>query len=194
MISIVIPTHDMKNGKFFLERALQSIRSQSYQDFEIIITKTGKGMAVNTNKGIKQAKGELIKILFMDDYLAHKDALKDIVKNFKGNWLVTGCEHDNGTRNRPHMPRYNANIYLGNNTIGSPSVLTIKNDKPILFDENLQWLIDCDYYKRLYELYGAPTVLEDINVVIGIHNGQQTNLLSDDIKREEEKYVKNKFA
>ena len=82
MISIVVPIHNMKNKDFFLNRCLTSIRQQSYQDYEIIITEKGK-MAENTNAGMKEANGDLVKIPFMDDYFADKDALWDIVDNFK---------------------------------------------------------------------------------------------------------------
>ena len=68
MISIVIPYHDMHNGAFFLKRAIDSIMIQNYKDYEIILVKEGR-MAENTNAGIKKAKGNIIKILFMDDYL-----------------------------------------------------------------------------------------------------------------------------
>ncbi len=52
MISIILPIHDMKNGAYFLWRAVNSIMSQTYKDYEIIITKEGR-MAENTNAGIK---------------------------------------------------------------------------------------------------------------------------------------------
>ena len=57
-ISICIPTHNMKNKQFFLDRALESIRSQTFQDYEIVITEDGR-MAENTNSAIKKATGEL---------------------------------------------------------------------------------------------------------------------------------------
>lgn len=196
-ISIVIPTHDIPEREFFVQRALDSIYSQSFQDYEIIITKTGKGMAHNTNSGIKKATGKLIKILFMDDFLAHKDALKDIVTNFakEDRWLVTGCIHLQGkVLVRPHVPRYSVNMHKGENTIGSPSVLTIKNDDPFLFDENMTWLLDCDYYKRMYERYGLPKVVRDTGVVIGLGPHQVTNTLSLEQKIKEHRYMDKKYA
>ena len=60
---------------------------------------------------------------------------------------------------------------MGKNTISSPSVLTIKNEKPLLFDEKLIWLMDVDYYKRCYNKFGNPKIINNINVVnrIGLH-------------------------
>lgn len=219
-ISVAIPTHSMKDGDYFITRCLESLWNQTFQDFEIVITdnsddniikdicdkyKTGiryfknsrKGMAQNTNEAIKNSKGELIKILYMDDYLAHDNALKKISRVFYGNWLVTSCTHiskgENFTQS-PHTPHYSKDIHKGHNTIGSPSVLTIKNEDHILFDENMTWLLDADYYKRLYEKYGEPTILNDINVIIGLHDSQMTNLLSDEYKLSEHEYLNKKYA
>lgn len=180
-ISCIIPYYDMENGAFFLKRAIDSVMTQTYKNYEIVLTKDGK-MAENTNSAIKRATGDLIKILYMDDYLAHKDALKTIVEGFTGHWLVTACEHDDGTRGSPHYPRYSDSV----NTIGSPSVLTIKNGLDMYFDESMSWTLDLDFYKRLHAKYGEPTILNDINVVIGIHDGQHTNILSDVEKQKEE--------
>src|SRR3990167_4224394 len=89
-VSIIIPIHDMKNGAFFLWRAINSIMEQTFKDYEIIITKEGK-MAENTNAGIEKARGELIKILYLDDYFTDKLALEEMVKNFIGclMWICT---------------------------------------------------------------------------------------------------------
>ncbi len=126
----------------------------------------------------------------MDDYLAHDNALQVISDNIEGEWFVTGCSHDPGTHT--HLPTYNDRIHEGINTVGSPSVLTIKNDKPLLFDETLTWLLDCDLYKRLYEKHGAPTICNDINVTIGLHGGQTTHLLDDETKKREHDYLTEK--
>lgn len=193
MISIAIPTHNMANKDFFLNRCLESIRSQSYQDYEIVITKRGK-MAENTNSAIRKCTGDLIKILYMDDYLAHRDALKEIVENFRGGWLVTGCQHDNGEMvGNPHLPEWNNKMHTGNNTIGSPSVLTIENKDPLMFDERMSWTLDCDYYIRLYERYGAPTILSSFNVNMGIGDHQMTQLLTEPQKRSEQKLMLKKY-
>ena len=75
MISICIPYYpQMKNADFFMKRCLDSIEKQTYKDYEIVITDQGK-MAENTNTAIKQAKGEIIKILFMDDYLKDENRI-----------------------------------------------------------------------------------------------------------------------
>lgn len=191
MISIAIPVYpQMKNGDLLLKRCLDSIKKQTYTDYEIVITTSGT-MPENTNKAIKASKGELIKILYQDDYFAHKDSLKLIADSFKGNWLVTACEHDNGIEiDRPHYPYFNSD----KNTIGSPSVLTMRNGLDMYFDENLTWLLDLDLYKRLYEKYGEPDILDDVNVVIGLHDGQATNTMGEERKLQEQEYMNIKHA
>lgn len=192
MISIAIPVYDMENKEFFLNRCLESIKKQTYKDYEIVITEKG-GMAENTNEAIKQSKGDIIKILYMDDYFAHENALQAIIDAFRGGWMVTACNHDDGRSvGNIHYADWNPNIHT-TNTIGSPSVLTIENKDPLMMDESLKWMLDADYYRKLYERYGKPAILDDVNVTIGLHSGQATNILSDDIKSNEQNQMLNKY-
>ena len=221
VLSVCIPTYEMRGeAKKVLTRSFDMLKKQTFKDFEVVISdnseddvikdlcansdyqslnityfKNGiKGLAQNTNSAIKNAKGEIIQILYMDDYLASENSLKSIVENFSGHWMVTGCEHDDGThRYNPHYPKYNSQIYLGKNTIGSPSVLSIKNENPLLFDENMAWLLDCDYYKRMHDKHGEPKILNELNVVIGISKNQMTNILSVWDKRKEYYYMAKKY-
>lgn len=187
-VSIVVPIHNMENGEFFLWRNINSIMVQSFKDYEIIITKEGK-MAENTNAGIKKATGEIIKILYLDDYFARADSLQEIVDNFKGGWLATGCVHDNGIGlMNYHKPAYEG-IPSGQNTIGSPSVVAFENKDPELFNINMSWLLDVELYRRLYARYGEPTIVNSANVAIGLHKGQTTHLLTDEEKQSEQKYL-----
>jgi len=189
-ISCVIPFHWMPKWPFFLERCLKSIEAQTFKDYEIILIKHST-MPITSNAVIQAAKGELIKILYLDDYLAHPNSLKNIVENFDNTyqWLVTGCLHkdEDGKLGRPHLATINENLHI-ENTIGSPSVLTIRNNGQIFFDENLSFFLDCDLYMRYYKKYGAPKILDDLNVVIGLHQGQTTHLLSDEEKQREFNY------
>jgi len=216
-ISVCIPTYEMRGeAKRVLTRSFDMLKKQTFKDFEVVISDNSeddivknlcedatykplniryirnpiKGLAQNTNSAIQNGKGEIIKILYMDDYLAHENSLKEIADNFEGQWLVTGCEHDDGNRRyNPHYPKYNTKIYWGKNTIGSPSVLSIKNQDVMLFDEHMTWLLDCDYYKRMHDTYGEPKILNDINVVIGTSKHQVTNTLPKIKKLKENLYM-----
>lgn len=193
-LSIVLPVHNMKNGDFFLERLQNSLEEQTLQEYEVVVTQED-GMAKNINSGITKATGDIIKILFMDDYLASPDSLEKIVDNFKGGWLVTGCAHDkgDGVWFNEHMPSWNDEILTGKNTIGSPSVIAFENDRPILFDETMSWLLDCDLYHRMYGRYGEPTYLMEPNVIIGVGAHQTTFHMADEEKLKEHAYINNKY-
>ncbi|MDD2935323.1 MAG: glycosyltransferase [Candidatus Pacebacteria bacterium] len=147
----------------------------------------------NINNAIRKADGKLIKILFQDDFLYNKNSLQRIIDSFeleKDNWLVTACIHTNDGINfyRPFYPKYHDKIHLKKNTISSPSVLTIKNQQPLKFDENLLWYMDTDYYKRCYEKFGEPKILNEVNVVnrAGLH--QMTHSLINE-KRKKIEYI-----
>ncbi|MBI3631989.1 MAG: glycosyltransferase family 2 protein [Candidatus Vogelbacteria bacterium] len=157
------------------------------------------GMSLNVNNAIANATGKLIKILFLDDSLFNENSLTETIRHFdleKDHWLVTGCTHtkDGKTFFRPHLAKYHNKIHMGQNTIGSPSVLTIKNDKPPLFDTNLKWFMDCDYYKRCFDAYGAPKIVDSINVVIGVGSHQISNTeATKDLRKAEFKYIVKKY-
>lgn len=188
-LSIVIPIHDMKNGANFLWTSINALIEQTFQDFEIVIVKQGK-MAENTNAGIRRAKGELIKIIYLDDYLAHKDSLKLIVEAMDANpeakWLINGV-------NEHAYPYWTDDILTGNNKLGSPSALTIRNGLDMYFDENMSWLLDCAFYKEMNDKYGKPIILNGIQVVLEKGDHQMTNILTSEQKKDEENYVKQKY-
>lgn len=209
-LSIAIPTSNMADKEYFFQRCLDSLWNQTFQDFEVVVTdnseddiieqickdySTGityyrnpiKGMAPNTNEAIKRSKGELIKVLYMDDYLSHEKVLEMTVKQFKDGWLISGA---NNNKN----PYWTDDIHLGNNKLGSPSALTIENKNPLLFDENLTWLLDCDLYKRYYEKYGKPAVMRGEHIGIGTGPHQMTHLISNERKLSEGEYLMKKYV
>lgn len=217
-ISLVIPIYPMENARYFLERNLTSIAHQNFKDYEIIISDDGdmeqivaeilkplgigclyiknprdKGMANNTNNGIDNAQGELIKILFQDDYFYHKGSLGEIIKHFTPHthWLATGCTHSMDGINtfNDHQPYYSES----ENTIGSPSVITFRQAIKLRFDPNFKWVLDLDFYKQLYYQYGKPKIYDRINVVIGIGIHQETNKLTDLQKAKEHQLIKLKY-
>lgn len=198
LISVCVPIHDIPEKDFFVDRLMVSLAKQTFQDFEVIFTKEGK-MAENTNAAIKQAKGKVIKILFMDDYLYSPHALQHVAhwynqqgEDHRTGWMASGCIHDDGeTVDNEHLPRWHDGMKKGVNTIGSPSVIAFENDNPLLFDENLSWMLDVELYTRLNKRYGLPHLVNHIDVGIGIGSHQTTHKLSDEEKYKEYNYVQN---
>lgn len=218
-VSVALPIHNMEDAHFFLTRNLTSLENQTFKDFEVVITDNSPnrdlkvvvdmfdtlntayfpndriGMAKNTNRAIKESSGDLIKILYLDDYLM-PNALENAVANIgEGGWLASGCLHADPENNigNPHLPRWNDKIHEGANTIGSPSVVMIRNEEPLLFDETMSWLLDCDYYKRMHERYGEPILLNSFDVVMGTGKHQMTNLLTEYEKSAEYNYIMKKY-
>lgn len=106
-VSVTIPTY---NNLESFKRTLNSVLSQTFQDFEIIITDDSEnedikiytallkderikyfkneqklGAPKNWNEGIKKAKGEYIKILHHDDWFADENSLKKFVELMDNN-------------------------------------------------------------------------------------------------------------
>ena len=214
-ISICIPTWEQYGrGVEFLKNNFEILLSQTYKNFNVIISDhskddnikllcdeysnhfeikyfknenfLGNGPA-NTNNAILNADGDIIKIIFQDDYLFDERALELTSKEFENDecmWLVCGCNHthDDGiTHSNPMTPYWNDAIKRGVNTISSPSVLSFRNNNPCLFDENLTMLMDCDMYQQLFVRYGLPTILSDCLVTNKIHKHQISTLYNQDI-------------
>jgi glycosyltransferase involved in cell wall biosynthesis len=214
-ISIAIPTYEMKGfGTEMLECSFYHIWGQTYKEYEIVISDQSiddkikdlcvswsdrlpinysrfeekRGFAAaNTNNAIKLCKGDFIKILYQDDYLYDRYALKKTVDSFEKDpvgsrysWLISTYVH---TKNRTeyfdtYVPFLHERIHL-KNLIGFPSCLTIRNKDIIFFNEDLKWAFDCEYYKRLYLTFGMPILLKDITVVNFLWDGQLSNSFID---------------
>lgn len=192
-LSIITPVHSMEGAGAFLQRLHDSLAIQTFKDFEWIGVRKGK-MAETTNEAIRQANGEIIKILFMDDYLAHENALQNIVDGMDSGWLASGClhTHDGKELINPHYPTYHPSIRDGVNTIGSPSVVAIRKGTKVKFDERMSFFLDCDWYTRLYEEYGPPVLLNSLDVVIGLGPHQTTNIMTTEEKQAELTYMLDK--
>lgn len=73
----------------------------------------------------------------------------------------------------------------GVNTIGPPSVLSFVNAPPLLFNEDLVWLMDCEYYMRLLRRYGPPARSKHFNTIVRVGDHQLTNHISDHVRSRE---------
>ena len=152
----------------------------------------GRGtIAPNLNVAINNSDGKYIKILFQDDFLYDVDSLENIhtaIQNdLEKNWIITACTHTRDCINLydTMIPFYHDRIHEGTNTISCPTVLTIKNSNPLLFDESLNWLVDVEYYKRLFNTYGDPIVINEVCAVNRDAEIRTTNLISEAQKQEE---------
>lgn len=181
----------MKNGEFFLWRLVNSLTSQTFKDWELIITKDGK-MAENTNSGIKRARGEYIKILYLDDYFTESKSLEYLMEYLERQpveWQVCGT-HNN------LVPAWTDDIEMGNNKLGSPSALIFKNnlEDNLLFDERMSWLLDADLYKRMKYKFGLPMIVYGNYITLGQGDHQMTHILTNEEKFRELELIKQKYV
>jgi len=230
--SIAIPTWESYGrGGEFLEDLLRTIEIQTLKDFEVCISdhsenndvldvvktfedkfsiiysrnseKRGNGPA-NTNKAIDMCSGDIIKVMFQDDFFYDDESLEKINNEFNTTdktWLVNGCNH---TQNDGHSfywemyPKWNDRLLEGVNTISSPSVLAFKNKVVNRFDETLVYFMDCEFYYGMNNNYGLPIFLNDVLVSNRIGEYSVTTNVShknrDYYVSKETKYCREKYG
>ena len=155
----------------------------------------------NLNNAILKAKGDYIKPMLQDDYFSSPESLTILVntlKNNKNKWIACGCLHINEndpTPFNPHPPRLNdpRQLLNGINLIGSPVVVMYKKEMDLLFDHNLIWLMDVEFYYRALKNYGPPILIDDMLLVTRLRKDGITNtMITQDIIDEETNYCNRK--
>ena len=155
----------------------------------------------NLNNAILKAKGDYIKPMLQDDYFSSPESLTILVntlKNNKNKWIACGCLHINEndpTPFNPHPPRLNdpRQLLNGINLIGSPVVVMYKKEMDLLFDHNLIWLMDVEFYYRALKNYGPPILIDDMLLITRLRKDGITNtMITQDIIDEETDYCNRK--
>lgn len=161
----------------------------------------GRGkISPNLNSAMQKAEGKWIKILFQDDFLFNEDSLQrhfDFIQaNATIKWFATRFIHSHDAVNyyRDFMPRWSDNIWSGNNSLGCPSVICLHRNFLLYFDEDLNWLMDCDWYQRMFREYGLPGILNQITVVNRTNQDRLTNTISLEEKNKEYQKLKDIYA
>ena len=120
----------------------------------------------NTNSAIEMCSGKITKLIFQDDLFINKSALSKIKSAFDEtsyNWCFNGFAHTiNGTEHfRPMISKWTDMMLEGRNLLGSPSCVSFLTEKFERFDENLQLLMDTDFYHRMRYNHGVSYIIED---------------------------------
>jgi len=208
-ISVAIPTY-VNNllGVQHLKELFDSVKVQTFTDYEIVVSDnspndlveklcddysvnykknlTHVGMSANSNYVMDMCSGEYIKILHCDDLLFSQDALKiivDFLDNSDKYWLVNGFNHtyDSTTFFDSRVPQYPDHLLVGNNLLGCPTNVTIRNKNIEYFDTNAETSMDHEWYHRLRMKYGMPLIISDTLTTSRLHSNSTTSKLNFDI-------------
>lgn len=204
-VSFCIPTYESKGkAQRYLFDIFYALANQTNKDFNVWISDHSKTdvvfeackeyanefeinyvknedkrgqISANTNCALRHADGEILKVMFQDDFILTKNLVEELDKAFADevDWAVTGFAHtldDGHTHYNPKIPEYNDRLLEGVNTLSSPSILAMRNGIDEYFDEELTMLMDCDMYYRLYKYHGDPAVLTDYHISNREHQNQ----------------------
>ncbi len=199
--SIAIPTHDRgENGPIWLRELLNSLKVQTFQDFDVVISDQSKNDSIldtckeysdhfdftfvryqgdvpceNINIALNECTGRIIKIMFSDDLFVTEDALETIHKEYAKigcSWMFSGfC----GTRDGVNLydkkkPVWTKETLEGRNLLSSPTVVSFLNKCKLKFDTNLKLLLDVDFYHRMRWKHGMPHLISDVLVANRDHD------------------------
>lgn len=220
-LSIAIPTWESYGrGVEFVNDLFRTIEIQTFEDFEVCISDhslndevmnevkqfedtfkivyeknskdRGNGPS-NTNKAISMCSGDIIKVMFQDDFFYDDEALEKIYNELESSdkfWLVNGSNHTNNDGNSFYWdlhPHWNPDIINGRNTISSPSVLSAKKElfDQIGFDESLIMMMDCEFYFHAKKKFGDPIYYDDILVSNRVHSEQISSLYNESLNSQD---------
>jgi len=189
-----------KTAERFLVKYLSHLMYQTFKDFDVVIsdqsegdnlkticdtflhvlniryvrnTSEKKNAANNVNFAIRHATGEIIKLLYMDDFFVDQEALQKISNAFDSNpeskWFISGftvCNEDRTKFFGTRLPWYENKYVNGDNTTGNPSNYSVRREYALEMDEDLLWLVDGEYFYRSYYHYGDPIKINDILVCL----------------------------
>lgn len=204
-ISICCPVYTMGDNRSekFLVEYFSNLYFQTFKDFEIVIsdqstldnlksivdtfsnvlniqyvknTNEKKNAANNVNHAVRHAKGDIVKLLYMDDFFVDPFALQKISDAFDNNieskWFISGFTHCNEARSEyfnTKTPWYGNTYVNGDNTTGNPSNYAVRRDCALEMDDSLLWIVDGEYFYRSYYYHGLPIMLNDILVCFREH-------------------------
>jgi len=193
-----------KTAEKFLVEYFSHLMYQTFKDFDIVISDQSEGdnlkvicdtfsnvldikyfkntsgkknAANNVNNAVRHATGDIIKLLYMDDFFVDQDALLKIINAFEhtspdGNWLISGFTHSNEDRTQyfdTRRPWYGNKYVNGDNTTGNPSNYAVRSNCAIEMDDDLLWIVDGEYFYRSYYYHGDPIMIDDVLVCFREH-------------------------
>jgi len=182
LVSVIIPTY---NRPKFTKEAIDSIKAQSFQDFEIIVIedKEQKGPAWARNLGAKKAKGKYLAFLDSDD-LWDKKKLEKQLKFLRDNPQYKICyTNETWIRDGKHLNQMKKHQKYGGWIFDKCLPLCIISASSILlekqvfddlggFDESFIVCEDYDLWLRMAAKYPIGYLDEKLIIKRGGHADQ----------------------
>lgn len=215
LVSICLPTY---NYAHYLPEAISSCLKQSYERVEVIITDDAStdnsrevirsfgdprirffenperlGLVGNWNEALSYVRGEIVKFIFADDYLAD-NAVEEIVAAYedprvdlvfssarvidgRGEYVYT---HEPYTQSG-HLPGAQEvpRCVMRGNYIGGPSSVAVRSsafERVGLFSDALRFYVDLEMWIRIL-LRGDAYFLSEALVYVRQHEGSETRRL-----------------
>jgi len=140
-----------------------------------------KGIAKNLNNVVNLATGDVVKILFQDDFFYSETALSDVSSELMASdkrWFVSACNHYSQTGQNFYedfYPRKTSKLVDGFNSISSPSVVSFYRTAFEPFEVRLTYLVDCEWYLRMSHKHGLPIFGKKVQITNRVHESQATN-------------------
>lgn len=229
-VSVAIPSFEY-NGKGvgYLSHIFRTIKFQTIDEVEVVITDqsiddniqkfcednifdlnivykrdiVNRGdVAVNTNLAMELASGEIVKLMYMDDFFFTNTSLEQIYNSLKNSdkmWLVCGTNHtrdDGKTFDTNLIPRWNDDMLrTGYNTMSGVSVIAYKNNNMnVRWDSKTCMMLDIDFYYSMRKMYGDCEYLQSICVSQRVNSDALSSILTDEEIEKELIYCRKKHG
>ncbi len=142
---------------------------KSSEEFEIIYIRNqyGRGnLGPNTNVAMEHGTGRILKVVYQDDLFVNKEALQILKDAYDSGckWAFNSfCHTKDGTNTfREVVPRWCDKMLEGRNLLGNPSCVSLLNSCKMYMSEDLNLLVDTDFYHRMRMKHGLPYIIEDV--------------------------------
>jgi len=183
----IIVTDDSKDDS--VEKIVREYNG--YNNIHYFKNEIQLGSPRNWNESIKRAQGEYIKILHHDDWFTNKYSLGSFVSlldsNPNSDFAFSGCVNLNPQQEIKFVHRAKPNqinkitqdpnyLFIGN-FIGAPSCTIFRRNINVLFDEELKWLVDIDFYIRVLSINRVFEYTRDPLISIRMQSEDQVTAL-----------------
>lgn len=163
------------------------------------------GAVKNWNYGLSLATGDSLLLIHHDEELKSPDCLRKIEETFKKGYdvIVSNIEvHKPNSIRKGLCPDCVKKLFIAfpqllfiRNFIGPCACVAFKKEKKELFDENLKWLVDIEWYYRL--LRNSKSKMLTNNWVISNHGHAGQITLNLNVKAqamEDRTYLRQKYS